>query len=80
VLREEHRLRVLENGVLRGIFESKRDKMTKGWRILHNEELHGLYVLPNIIRMVKSWRKIWAGACSTHGGYKRWVQNFGWEA
>jgi hypothetical protein len=42
-LREEHRLRVFENRVLRIIFGPKRDEVTGGWRKLHNEELHGLY-------------------------------------
>jgi hypothetical protein len=42
-LREEHRLRVFENRVLRRIFGPKRDEMTGGWRKLHNEELHSLY-------------------------------------
>jgi hypothetical protein len=39
-LREEHRLGVFENKVLRGIFGPKRDEVTEGWRKLHNEELH----------------------------------------
>jgi hypothetical protein len=52
-LREEHRLRVFENRVLRGIFVPKRDEVTVGWRKLHNEELHNLYSLPIIIRMIK---------------------------
>jgi hypothetical protein len=42
-LREEHRLRVFENRVLRRIFGPKRDEVTDGWRKLHNEELHGVY-------------------------------------
>jgi hypothetical protein len=42
-LREEHRLRIFENRVLRRIFEPKRDEVTGGWRKLHNEELHYLY-------------------------------------
>jgi hypothetical protein len=41
-LREEHRLRVFENRVLRRIFGAKRDEVTGGWRKLHNEELHNL--------------------------------------
>jgi hypothetical protein len=53
-LREEHRLRVFENRVLRKIFGPKRDEVTGGWRKLHNDELHGLYSSPNIIRMTKS--------------------------
>jgi hypothetical protein len=42
-LREEHRLRVFENRVLKRIFGLKRDEVTEGWRKLHNEELHNLY-------------------------------------
>jgi hypothetical protein len=55
-LREEHRLRVFENRVLRRIFGLKRDEVTRGWRKLHNKELHNLYSSPSIIRMVKSRR------------------------
>jgi hypothetical protein len=52
--REEHRLRVFENRVLRRIFGPKRDEVTGEWRKLHNEELRGLYSLPSIIRIIKS--------------------------
>jgi hypothetical protein len=45
-LREEHRPRVFENGVLRRIFGPKRDEVTGEWRKLHNEELHNLYSSP----------------------------------
>jgi hypothetical protein len=61
MLREEHRLRVLENRVLRRIFGSKRDEVTGEWRKLHSEELHNLYSSPDIIRQVKSRRVRWAG-------------------
>jgi hypothetical protein len=60
-LREEHRLRVFENRVLRRIFGSKRDEVTGGWRKLHNEELNGLYSSPSIIRVIKARRMKWAG-------------------
>jgi hypothetical protein len=63
-LKEEYRLNVFENRVLRRIFGSKRDKMIGGWRKLYNEELHNLYSLLNIIRMIKSRRMRWA--CSTN--------------
>jgi len=48
-LREERRLRVFENRVLRRVFRSKRDKITGEWRKLHNEELRDLNSLPNIV-------------------------------
>jgi hypothetical protein len=60
-LREEHRLRVFENWVLRRIFGPKRDEVTGEWRKLHNEELHILYSSPNIIRQINSRRMRWAG-------------------
>jgi hypothetical protein len=52
-LREEHRLRVLENRALRIMFGPKRDEMVGGWRKLHNEELHNLHSSPGIIRVIK---------------------------
>jgi hypothetical protein len=55
-LREEHRLRVLENRVLKRIFGAKRDEMVRGWSKLHNEELHNLYSSPNTIRIIESRR------------------------
>jgi hypothetical protein len=60
-LREERRLRVFENRVLRTLFGPKRDEVTGEWRKLHNEELHILYSSPNIIRQIKSRRMRWAG-------------------
>jgi hypothetical protein len=52
---------VFENRVLRRIFGPKRDDVTGGWRKLHNEELHGLYSSPSIIRVIKERRMRWAG-------------------
>ena len=60
-LREEHRLRVFENKVLRKIFGAKGNEITGEWRKLHNAELHVLYSSPNIIRNLKSRRLRWAG-------------------
>jgi hypothetical protein len=62
-LREEHRLRVFENRVLRRIFGPKRDEVTSEWRKLHNKELHDLYSSPStrINRIIKSRRMRWAG-------------------
>jgi hypothetical protein len=65
-LREEHRLGVFENRVLRRIFGPKRDEVTGEWRKLHKEELHDLYSSPNIIRIMKARNMRWA--CSTNGG------------
>ena len=59
-LREEHRLRVFENRVLRRIFGPKRDGVTGEWRKLNNEELNSLYSSPNIVRVIKSRRMRWA--------------------
>ena len=60
-LREEHRIRVFENSVLKRIFGPKRDEVTSEWRKLHNEELNDLYSLPNIVQVIKSRRMRWAG-------------------
>jgi hypothetical protein len=60
IVREEHKLRVFENRVLR-IFGPQRVRVTGGWRKLHNEELHNLYSSPSIIRIIKSRGMRWAG-------------------
>jgi hypothetical protein len=59
-LREEHRLRVFENRMLRRIFGPKWDEITGEWRKLHSGELHNLYSSPDIIRQIKSRRMSWA--------------------
>jgi len=60
-LREQRRLRVFENRVLRRVFGPKRDEVTGEWKKLHNEELSNLYSLPNFVRVVKSRRMKWTG-------------------
>jgi hypothetical protein len=60
-LREEHRLKVFENRVLRRIFGPKRDEVTGEWRKLHNKELHDLYSSPSIIKIIKLQKMRWAG-------------------
>jgi hypothetical protein len=66
-LREEHRLRVFENRVLRRIFRPRRGEITGGCRILHNEELRDLYSSPSIIRIIKSKRMRWTGHVARMG-------------
>ena len=56
ILREERRIRVSENRVLRRIFGPRRDEVTGEWRTLHNEELNDLYCSPNNVRVIKSRR------------------------
>jgi len=60
-LREERKLRVFENKVLRRIYGPGRDEVTGEWSRLHNEELNDLYSSPNIVRVIKSRRMRWAG-------------------
>jgi len=66
-LREESRLRVFENRVLRRVFGPKRDEVTGEWRKLYNEELSDLYSLPNIVWVVKSRKMRWAGHVTCMG-------------
>jgi hypothetical protein len=66
-VRKEHRLMVFENRVLSKVFGPKRDKVTGGWRKLHNEELRDLCSSPSVIRMIKSKRIGWAGYVARMG-------------
>jgi hypothetical protein len=63
---EEHRLWVFENRLLRKIFGQKSDELIRGWRKLHNEELHNLFS-PDVIRVIKSRRIGWAGLVDLWG-------------
>jgi hypothetical protein len=66
ILREEHRLRVSENRMLRRIFGPKREE-DGSWRKFHNDELHSLYSSPNVVRIIKSRRMRWAGHVARMG-------------
>ena len=65
--REERRLRVFENRVLRRVFGPRRDDVTGEWRKLHNEELNDLYCSTNIVRVIKSGRIRWVGHVARMG-------------
>jgi len=69
MLREEHRLRMFENRVLRRIFGPMRDKVTWEWKTLHNEELYDLYSSANVIWGIKSriMRLVGCMACMEDG-------------
>jgi len=66
-LREERKLSVFENMVLRRIFGPRRDEVTEQWRRLHKGELNDLYSSSNIVRVVKSRRMSWAGHVAVYG-------------
>jgi hypothetical protein len=78
-LREEHRLMVFQNRVLRRIFGPKSDEVTRGWRKLHNVEPHNFYSSPSIIRMIKSRRMRWAGHAARLGE-KRNAYGYLWQS
>jgi len=60
-VREERRLRIFEKRVLRRIFGHKRDEVTREWRRLYSEELNDMYSSPNIVRVIKSRKKVGRG-------------------
>ena len=66
-LREERKLRLFENKVLRRIFVPRREEVTRNWRRLHNEEINVLYSSPNIVRVIKSRRMRWVGHVARMG-------------
>jgi hypothetical protein len=75
-LREEQRLRVFENRVLRTIFGPEREEDVS-WRKFHNDELHSLYSLSNIVRVIKTRRMRCVGHVARTGEGR--IQGFGWE-
>jgi hypothetical protein len=72
-VREEHRLGVFENRLLRRIFGPKRDEVMGEWRKLHNKELHDLYFTPSITRIIKARRMRKAGHVARMGEKREWV-------
>jgi len=78
-LKEESRLRVFENMVMRRIFGPKRDEVTEEWRKLHNKEINDLYCSPNIVRVIKSRRMSWAGHVACMGEEEMCTQGSGEE-
>jgi hypothetical protein len=77
ILKEEHRLRVFENRVLRKIFGHKKE-ITGGCIRMHSEKLHNLYDSPNIIRVIMSRRVTWTGHVASMREMRKCTQNFGW--
>ncbi|KAJ4435157.1 hypothetical protein ANN_23733 [Periplaneta americana] len=78
ILREEQRLRVFEDKVLRKIFGAKRDEVTGEWRKLHNAELYAFYSSPDIIRNIESRRLRWAGHVARMGESRN-AYSVSWE-
>jgi len=74
---DEYCSKVFENRTLRRIFGPKREEVAGDWRRLRKEDLHNLCASSNI-RVIISRNMGW-GACGTHGGDEKCIQNFGWE-
>jgi hypothetical protein len=66
-MRDERRLWVFENRVLRRVFGFKRDELTRKWRKIHNEEFNVQHCSPNIVRLIKLRRMSWAGHVACMG-------------
>jgi hypothetical protein len=79
ILREEHRMRMFEDRMLRRIFKPKRDEVTGGWRKLRNDELHNLYSSERIIRIIKSRRVRLTGHVAGLGRREKHV-GYWWES
>jgi hypothetical protein len=79
-LREELRLVVFEDRVLRGIPGPKRNKVTGEWRKLHNEELRDLYSSTSIIRIIKTRRMRWAGRVARMGEKRNAYWSSSWSS
>jgi hypothetical protein len=77
-LREECRLRVFENRIMRRIFGPNRDEVTVEWRRLHNKEHYALYFSPDMIRVIMSRRQM-GRTRSMYGGEERCIQSFAGE-
>ena len=77
-LREERKLRLSENMVLRRIFGPRRNEVTGEWRRLHNEELNDLYSSPNIVQVIKSRRMRWTGHVARMGEERGCIGSW-WE-
>jgi hypothetical protein len=75
-LREERKLRVFENMVLRRIFGPRRDEVTGERRRLHYEELNDLYSSPNIVRVIKSRKMGWAGRVARMGEERGCIESW----
>jgi len=67
------------NRVLRRIFVSKRDEVTRDWRKLHNEKFNDLCCSPNIVGVIKIENNDMGGACRTYGGKEGRIRGFGGE-
>jgi hypothetical protein len=79
-LREEYRLRVFENKMLRRRFGPKRDDIIRRWRRLHNEGIHNVCPSPNIIRMINSRRMRWVEHVASIEKKDLYTQDFGGKA